>query len=175
MNKISAFMDGETSWNEAEQTLLRLRRDEEYRDTWSTFHLIGDAMRGETKSHDDFITRFHLRMEQEPTLLAPRQMWRKSANLGLSIAASLAAVAVVGMLAITENPLNPQAQFAVGPKLDATQISQFDVKPRPTPAANQGKINEYLMAHQEFSPSTALQGVAPYVRTVSAAHDGSGR
>jgi hypothetical protein len=31
------------------------------------------------------------------------------------------------------------------------------------------KMNSYLMAHQEFSASTALEGVAAYVRTVSAA------
>ena len=29
-------------------------------------------------------------------------------------------------------------------------------------------MNEYLVAHQEFSPSTAMQDVASYVRTVSA-------
>ncbi|NIO43161.1 MAG: hypothetical protein GTO41_25210 [Burkholderiales bacterium] len=29
-------------------------------------------------------------------------------------------------------------------------------------------LSEYLMAHQQFSPSTAMQGVVSYVRTVSA-------
>ena len=41
--------------------------------------------------------------------------------------------------------------------------------------ANQSEsdgMSEYLMAHQQFSPSTAMQGVVPYVRTVSAV-DGS--
>jgi hypothetical protein len=28
-------------------------------------------------------------------------------------------------------------------------------------------MNEYLIAHQEFSPSTEIQGLAPYIRSVS--------
>jgi sigma-E factor negative regulatory protein RseA len=47
--------------------------------------------------------------------------------------------------------------------------------PQPVSAANQARVNEYLMAHQEYSPSTTLQGVAPYVRTVSAVHEQSTR
>jgi hypothetical protein len=30
-----------------------------------------------------------------------------------------------------------------------------------------GEVNDYLLAHQNFSPRSNLQGVAPYVRTVS--------
>jgi hypothetical protein len=28
--------------------------------------------------------------------------------------------------------------------------------------------NEYLLAHQEYSPSTAIQGARPYLRAVAA-------
>lgn len=175
MNKISAFMDGETSRMEAEQALLRLKRDEMCRDTWNTFHLIGDVMRGEAELRDDFAARFRTRIEQEPTLLAPRLVLRKSVNVALSAAASLAAIAVVLMLVLTDNPLSPQAPIATAPKSENSQVAQTSARPRPAPAATAGKVNEYLMAHQEFSPSTTLQGVAPYVRTVSATHDGSGQ
>ena len=30
-----------------------------------------------------------------------------------------------------------------------------------------GEVNDYLLAHQNYSPRSRLQGVAPYVRTVS--------
>jgi hypothetical protein len=36
-------------------------------------------------------------------------------------------------------------------------------------------MNEYLIAHQEFSPSTAIQGLAPYIRGVSATQATKGR
>jgi sigma-E factor negative regulatory protein RseA len=175
MDRISAFMDGETSPLEAHQTISRLKQSDECCETWKTFHLIGDLMRGEPVLRDDFTDRLHARIEQEPTLLAPRMNWRKSANLALSAAASLAAVALVLTLVLADNPLKPQAQIAAVPKPAAVPLSQTTALPQPVPAANQGRVNEYLMAHQEFSPSTTLQGVVPYVRTVSAARDSNGR
>jgi len=84
-----------------------------------------------------------------------------------------AAVAVVLTLVLTDNPLKPQVQLAAAPK--AESASEVAVVPRPVAAAHQGRVNEYLMAHQEYSPSTILQGVAPYVRTVAATDDGSER
>jgi sigma-E factor negative regulatory protein RseA len=170
MDRISNFMDGEASQMEAHQAVLRLKQDDECLESWKAFHLIGDSMRGVPVLRDDFSARFHARMEQEPTLLAPRMIWRKPATLALSAAASLAAVTVVLMLVFTDNPLQPQAQIAAVPKSVATQIVML---PQPVPAANQARVNEYLMAHQEYSPSTTLQGVAPYVRTVSATHEQS--
>jgi hypothetical protein len=38
-----------------------------------------------------------------------------------------------------------------------------------------GRMNEYLLAHEGQSPSTALQGVAPYIRAVSISHSPEGR
>ena len=91
------------------------------------------------------------------------------------MAASVCAIAVVLLLVFTDNPLSPQGQVASALKIEETAVASAD---SPTPlvaAVKQGKVNEYLMAHQEFSPSTAFQGVAPYVRTVSGSNDGDGR
>ena len=175
MDKISAYMDGETSRLEARQTLRHLKQDDECCELWKTFHLIGDVMRGEPVLDDKFARRLHTRIDEEPVLLAPRMRWRKSTQLAFSVAALLAAVAVVLTLVLTDNPLKPQPPFALAPKIEAPKVAQSQpaTQPRPVAAASQNKVNEYLMAHQEFSPSTAFQGVAPYVRTVSAAHEGS--
>jgi hypothetical protein len=35
--------------------------------------------------------------------------------------------------------------------------------------------NDYLLAHQGYSPRISLQGMAPYVRTVSSDGRGTGR
>ena len=175
MDRISAFMDGESGQTETRQALLQLKQSDECCDFWKTFHLIGDVMRGDPPLRDDFMARFRARMEDEPTQLAPRLTWRKSWNVALSAAASLAAVAVVLTVVLTDNPLKPQPQIAAVPAVAAPIVAQAPVQPRPVAAANRGKINEYLMAHQEYSPSTAFQGVMPYVRTVAETHDGSGR
>ena len=176
MDRISAFMDGETRRHEARQAILHLKQDQEYCESWNTFHLIGDVMRGDPLLRDGFTVRLRSRLQQEPTVLAPRFSWRKPpVRLLLSAAASLAGVAVILTLVLTDNPLQPQPQLAAVPKPETTGSTQTAALPQPVPAANQSRVNEYLMAHQEFSPSTTLQGVAPYVRTVSVAHDIDGR
>jgi len=175
MERISAFMDGEAAHTETLQAMQRLKQDDESNETWGTYHLIGDMMRGDPLLRGDFMSRFHARMEREPTQLAPRVTWRKSANLALSAAASISAIAVVLTLALTENPLRSQGQIAVAPRSEAPVVAQVEPKARPISVSQPGKINEYLMAHQEYSPSTTLQGVAPYVRTVSESHDGNNR
>ena len=37
----------------------------------------------------------------------------------------------------------------------------------PAPAMAPSAANEYLLAHQAFSPRVSFQGMAPYVRNVS--------
>jgi sigma-E factor negative regulatory protein RseA len=175
MERISAFMDGESGQTETQHAILHLKKNAECHEAWHTFHLIGDTLRGEAPLRDDFFARFRARMELEPTQLAPRVTWRKSFNFALSAAASVCAIAVVLTLVLTDNPLRPQTQIAAAPKADPVAIAQTSVRERPVAAPNQGKLNEFLMAHQEYSPSTAFQGLAPYVRTVSESHDGNGR
>ncbi len=173
MDRISAFMDGEAGRAETQQAMLRLKQRDECCETWEMFHLIGDTLRGDPALREDFMVRFHARIADEPTQLAPRVTWRKTLNYALAAAASLAAVGVVVTLVLSDNPLKPQTPIAAVSAPVA--LARANPQARPLPAANQGKVNEYLMAHQEFSPSTAFQGVAPYVRTVSETHEGSGR
>ncbi|CAN0241704.1 unnamed protein product [Phaeothamnion confervicola] len=175
MDRISAFMDGESGQTETRQTMQRLKQDDECCETWATFHLIGDMMRGDPVLRDDFMTRFQTLMKDEPTQLAPRLTLRRSANFALSMAASVCAVSVVLMLVFTDNALSPLGQIATAPKVDETARARAEPPAPLVAAVKEGKVNEYLMAHQEFSPSTAFQGVAPYVRTVSEPRDGDGR
>src|SRR5471032_2806405 len=102
MDRISVFMDGESGQAETQHAVLRLKQNDECCETWATFHLIGDMMRGDAVLRDDFMERFRARMEHEPTQLAPRVTWRKTANYALSAAASLCAIAVVLALALTD-------------------------------------------------------------------------
>jgi sigma-E factor negative regulatory protein RseA len=49
-------------------------------------------------------------------------------------------------------------QVAMQQQSGALRAASFPVKPA---------MNDYLMAHQEFSPSTDVQGAASYIRTVA--------
>jgi sigma-E factor negative regulatory protein RseA len=161
MNNVSALMDGELDQGEAEREITRLRQDPVLRETWEAFHLIGDALRGERFLSAGFSERLTARLEQEPTVLAPRKTPRKRVTTyALSAAASVAAAALVAWVALsTNNPLSPSGEIARAPAtLAAPQFANLP---------DDGKMNEYLLAHQGVSPSTELQGVAPYVRTVT--------
>jgi sigma-E factor negative regulatory protein RseA len=178
MDKISAFMDGESAPTESHQILNSLKQDPDCRAVWSRFHLVGDVMRGESVLRDDFLERLRQKMDNEPTILAPRVSWRATANFALSAAAAIAGVAVVLTLVITDNPLRPQGDLAVAGKAANIRLAETttsNARPQPAMSANSTQVNEYLLAHQEFSPRTAMQGVVPYVRSVSSMHDGNRR
>lgn len=162
MERISAFMDGELEDHEAAGQVRRLKEDPELRAAWETYHMIGDAMRGEAGYSSGLVIKVSTRLTAEPTVLAsrPRMHLRNVRRLALSAAASIGGVALVAWLALFGNPFVPQQNLAVNqaPLVTQTQLAA-------TPA--NGAVNDYLLAHQQFSPSTAMQGVASYVRTVS--------
>lgn len=165
MDKISELMDGELDEHQARQQLARLKQDGELLHCWHTFHLIGDALRGERALSQKFAQSLTTRLAGEPTVLAPRgRAMKRVMTYALSAAASLSAVALIGWIAFFDNPLAPQVEIAKAPNTPSQEAAP------PTQLANvpsQGKMNGYLIAHQEFSPSTAIQGLAPYIRGVS--------
>jgi sigma-E factor negative regulatory protein RseA len=56
------------------------------------------------------------------------------------------------------------AQSVVAPPPEAAPA-----EPQLTSVPSDGTMNEYIIAHQEFSPSNEIQGLAPYIRSVSGA------
>ena len=102
--------------------------------------------------------RICARIDTERTVLAPQRR-RKAERLrwaALSMAASVAATAFVGWMALSGTRPDT-AQFAA---VSAPKVAQVAM-----PAGE--AVNDYLLAHQRYSPSNAMQGVAPYVVTVA--------
>ncbi len=93
-------------------------------------------------------------------MLAPQRRSKpeKLPWTALSLAASMAAVAFVAWMALP------------GTQPDSVQLAAV---PAPAPEVRQAAVpagegaKDYLLAHQRYSPSSAMQGVAPYVRTVA--------
>jgi sigma-E factor negative regulatory protein RseA len=164
--RLSALMDEELGGAESEGCLDRLDRDGELQDAWRVYHLIGDALRGH--AGHGLPPSFADRLAAEPTVLAPRRAERaaqRNAWYALSAAASVAAVALVGWMAL---PLfEPPAQIASS----QTAPAQATVAPPPAVVPAAQGVNDYLLAHQRFSPSSVMGGMAPYVRTVSEARE----
>lgn len=161
MDKLSALMDSELEAQEARLEIRRLNDHEELCAAWETFHLIGDVLRGDRQVlSTDFAARLRARLTEEATVMMPRGLWLpRPAIYGLSAAASLCAIAAIAWVAFSFGGV----PGTTGPVAMA----------EPVPAT--GRISEYLIAHQEFSPSSALQGLAPYIRTVSVNQDETGQ
>ena len=175
MEHISAMMDSELDEAQLARQLTRLRDEPELQECWDTFHLVGDVIRGERWLHHRICRTVCDKLAFEPTVLAPRRASPKRIRtFALSAAASVAAIALVGWLAFINNPLIPPQQLAKTPSTTAPAVSPVS-SPKLPSVPSDGSMNEYLMAHQEYSPSTTIQGLAPYVRTVSGARSAPGR
>ncbi len=165
MDKLSALMDGELDGHEARGELAHLKEHPERQDLWATYHIIGDAMRGEHLLSRRFNEQLARRLAQEPTVLAPRRRRpaKKMIAYALSAAASLSAVAMVAWVALSTGSVTTTLQPQVAQMPAATPVL-----PQVVSLPTDGRLNEYILAHQGFSPSTAIQGVTPYIRSVAA-------
>jgi sigma-E factor negative regulatory protein RseA len=172
MEKISALMDGELEGQEATSALGEVFGQAAGRADWERYHLISDALRSEYLLSKSFSEKVSRRLEAEPTVLAPRRqslLPQRVQKTALSLAASVSAIAVVAWLAFSNNPIEPgggAGQLAL--KDEKPPIAAVTAGPaRPQLAAMEGSVGAYLLAHQEYSPTTQIQGVASYVRTLA--------
>ncbi|MEW6313448.1 MAG: sigma-E factor negative regulatory protein [Pseudomonadota bacterium] len=164
--KISALMDGEATEGESRVAFAALMHDEAD-EAWRTYHLIGDTLRGDAAvgTSAGFNRRFRERLEEEPTVLAPRKsLLRNVQEHAWSVAASLAAIAVVGWMVLGDNPLRPSDNQLAG-QMQPVTLAQA---PQAAPvSANPRQLSPYLLAHQEYAAGSPMQGAA-YIRLVAA-------
>lgn len=155
---LSRLMDGELPESDVERVLAGCRSGGALV-TWTCYHLIGDALRGDRRLSPRISHRFAEALSAEPTVLAPRRVVPKAAgSWAWGVAATIAAVAVVGWTAtsLTQTPGTALAKAREASSVTAAQVRTIALP------------QDYVLVHQEYSPSTAIQGVGPYIRSVSA-------
>lgn len=182
--EISSLMDGELDPDRQQVLLTALHSHKGLRAAWSDYHLIGDALRLREASalQSDLAGRVMAGLRNEPVVLAPR----KPAERGLmryaaALAASLAGVGVVAWLAFQPGQPGPApspmaqkasplpAVAALAPALPSSPSSPGAVVAADVAnPATAGRMQEYLLAHQAYSPINRFDGGAGYIRTVSA-------
>jgi sigma-E factor negative regulatory protein RseA len=158
-DRISQLMDGELDDRSAADTIKACAQGGEALEAWRSFHLISDAMRDSRVLSAGFSARVMQRLEAEPTVLAPQRA-RPESRTWFALSA---AVALVGWLAFAPQP-GVAPQVAQVPQAAPAAVAPLA---SPVPAMAPSAANEYLLAHQGFSPRVSFQGMAPYVRTVS--------
>ncbi len=172
--QISAFADGELPDAERELLQRRLANDTELQGTWQRYHLIRDALREDLP---EFINKdnavvyiqneaISLSSVSSPVSLAQRFI-RPVA--GMAIAASVAALTVVGVLYDGDQLSAPNLPQVADSR--ATQVAIpdiFTIVPRSAwqsaKPAVVSHLNGYLVDHSGYAGFGSAQGIIPYSR-----------
>lgn len=178
--QISALADGELDDRHINIAVAALRELERQSD-WEIYHQIGDVLRSSDMAvalSSEFSVRMAARLKAEPPIIMPsvrnaaevtKQLPRRWALSSMIAAASMATVAFVTtpqlmvamkdkaalneeMVASSTPPLIEQSVIAAG------SVSGDVVLRDP-------RIDDYLLAHQQFSPS--LYSTAQYARSAT--------
>ena len=160
--QISRLMDGDLEGAEAD-AVFRALKSTEGLESWACYHVIGDALRRNGAPIAGFAGRFAAKLDAEPTVLAPKAVFSSPHGSRLPIAWAAAATVAAGVVvgAVAVSMLDPQP-MAIAKAREANAVRAAQSR------AQQPLSPDYLIAHQEYSPTTQIQGVGPYLRAVAA-------
>ncbi|CAH2907824.1 MAG: Sigma factor RpoE negative regulatory protein RseA [uncultured Paraburkholderia sp.] len=192
--RLSAFVDGEL-FGEEHLNLDRFLSDldGEDRAAWSSYHLIGDALRSDdlavsSASSSAFLSGFAARLESEPHLLAPAA--QPVARRLLALRRRVVPAFAVGAATLTWIVV-PQLQGVPGGP-GAAQVASVSshgdalqkVAMASVPAANvmpvaqdaniirDASLDQYLEAHQQFAQQPVMPGSMPLIRAAAVSTQG---
>lgn len=170
--QLSALIDDEIALAEATHLLAAVQANKHLSEAWSQYHLIGDAMRGTPAFSKDFKQNLMQKIDLEATVLSPNALGGRTESAAAktklpaswSIAASVAAVMVVGWMAVQQQPmLGSDMKVAV---FQPASIKSAEVAPTVTEKTTVAEIKEsipteYLIAHQAAVPSLSSYYIQP--------------
>lgn len=202
--KLSALVDNEVGEWELRTVVQSLNHDQELQAGWRNYHLIGDAMRGTLPDHvcPDLTDRISHALENEPhhfnpqiaaASVASNTAGKTRATVGFALAASISAVAVVGVMGIDQDngmpgqqmsvaataqgTLNPEARPVLSSLLNELAASDSDTQRSPvsgfrTVSASGAQnmtpdLYDYLKNYQQYSAQRGGDDPLSYLRVVS--------
>lgn len=186
--QISAFADGELAASSHAPVLAALRAHAE-RAVWDEFHHIGDILRSVEMAaavRSDFAARMTMRLASEPTYLATVATGTSAAAAAPAVSGTAAtaqrrwlkrfavpgaAVAAAVVLTVVAVPRMAGLHGAGGPQ-DVTVTKSAGLILNGAPGSvvlRDPRMEEYLLAHQRFSPS--VFSTAQFARSATFATD----
>jgi len=166
--QISALLDDEIEEHEQELLLKRLMQDPELLETFSRYQLIGEAMRGEAHGisiadsvsqqiqEEEAHTQSELGNSIRMTMLKP--------VAGLAIAASVAAMAIVGIQNMGQNHNPETANALVAQSQSVDNLRRVGTHWNVNQPETEMRLNGYLVNHSEYTSGINLQGMINYAR-----------
>lgn len=170
--KISAMIDGELDAAELAQVLDAIRGDSRLRELYGRYCLAQAGLHNELGP--DIAERVRIRLEAEPTVIAPGVIRTPAGDrarkfaAGIAIAASVAAVSVFGVRWFGQESAAPQL-VAVAPE-QADYIRVSGTKWTTADPGLENDLNAYLVEHGGFSGASGMNGLMSYVKV--AGYDG---
>ncbi len=181
--QLSALADGQLHGDELAQA-LRFAAQDEGRDTWQVYHLVGDVLRSPELAHASdggaFLAQLHQKLAQEPAPphalphTEPLQVesaqaanasafrWKMVAGL-----ASLAAVSAIGWNSLSHvREADSGARLAAAPPA-ATQQMVVTSSPDAQVMLRDPRLDELLAAHKQYGGAAALQMPAGFLRNAT--------
>ena len=186
--RLSAFVDGEL-FGEEHVNLDKFLADFDGDDraAWSSYHLIGDALRSDDLAvsparSSAFLSDFAVRLESEPHVLAPASGSVTRRLLGLrrrvvpafAVAAAAATLTWIVVPQLQGVPGGPGAQIAsLQSHGDAVQrVAMASVPAQDSNIIRDASLDQYLEAHQQFAQQPVMAGSMPVVRAASVSTQG---
>ncbi len=174
--QISSLVDGELPDEERELLQRRLARDSELKETWQSYHLIRDAMRedlpGFINMNADVTYIQYQESDDLNSASKPGVLWRAAHPFaGMAIAASVAMLAVAGVLYNGEQlvtPLSSQIMVAFQTTEQQRIRENFVAIPRngwqSAKPAVVSHLNGYLVDHSRYAGFGSASGLISYSR-----------
>jgi sigma-E factor negative regulatory protein RseA len=188
VERLSAFVDGEL-FGEEHVNLDKFLADFDGDDraAWSSYHLIGDALRSDDLAvsparSSAFLSDFAVRLESEPHVLAPASGSVTRRLLGLrrrvvpafAVAAAAATLTWIVVPQLQGVPGGPGAQIAsLQSHGDAVQrVAMASVPAQDSNIIRDASLDQYLEAHQQFAQQPVMAGSMPVIRAASVSTQG---
>jgi sigma-E factor negative regulatory protein RseA len=174
---LSALVDGELKGNELEQALKLLSTSDMARTRFQRHQLVSDVLHGYV-SHNrsvDLTSRIADALSDEPAILSatkrkalfipfPTHFWKHAT--GLALAASVGALAVLGVMNQPQNQLMPVTAVALieAPAEPMMMVAQAGNRWTVGEQEVEQRLNTYLVNHNEYAGASS---VFSYARVVS--------
>lgn len=144
--KISQFVDGELSANEALKLLKEMQERPEMDDAFRRYEALSHALRRNVyiAAEEDFVAKVSAKLGDEPVVLRPaRRLGQRQARALIAVAASFAVLAIIvaGTLQQRDKP------FAAGVEFASRQSVKEVYAASSRPPVTDARFNEYLEAH----------------------------
>jgi len=178
---VSALLDGEIDDSLLGPTISALKSSPELERAWEHYHLIGQAMRGESISAEyrAIAARVSASVDAEPAhgrsaAKRGRRPSRLSPFAGAALAASVALLAVLAVPQLfapqREGP-RTAASAPIAARSAPASSRQFEIarsgqRWHLKEPALQSKLDRFLVNHQAYSPSSGMKGFLPYATVV---------